>query len=383
MATRPGALLTRVACLCVVLALAGCAGGGNFSERDGFKQWFAQNPPSKLPATKDEVLLLEKFRPRLWVGPDSEGPISFYRDYISAGTLVDGQGKHVSSAVTAEILNQYREDSRAVFTHEASAQEIHPEALGRVQTATVESLGTLKFLSWHFVFRTSGLPYGLSGFKKWASGLAGDLDDWHQLDHYTAVVLVLTADAAPVAMLLQQHNYRRSFIFGCDLPWPDDDRVRVIAARGSNELYPYSPKVTSWRSVPFMDEAGLKWLFEGEDQPTMSGDDVADPAREVEYEMQYVAGDDAFYSFQGFLGDRRLLPGRSGPPGADYDTLPAMKDLGVKLTAFNWTEGDAEFMERLGKLMNSAWSTGQRDEVETRWMRERFKRRLLSCGLSG
>lgn len=367
-----------------IVVLTGCAGGGNFSEREGFSQWFERNPPSTSPASEQDVALLERYRPRLWVGPRSEGPISFYKDYISAGTLVDGAGKAISSAVTSDLLNRYREDSRAVFTHKKNSNaKIHPEALGRIQTAQVETLGELKFLSWHFVFRTSGLPHGLGGMKKFAMGLVGDLDDWHQLDHYTAVVLVLDNEEKPIAMLLQQHNYRRSFIFGCDVAWPKDDRVRVVAARGSNELYPYAPETTTWRSVPFMDEAGLSWLFEGKEQPTMSGDDVADPAREIEYEVNYVAGNDAFYSFQGFLGKKRLLPGRSGPPGADYDTLPAMKDLGVKLTAFNWIEGDLELMPRLGKLMSSAWSEGKLDENEAQWLRQRFNRRLSQCGQSG
>jgi len=296
---------------------------------------------------------------------------------------VDGSGKTVSTEVDQTVLNQHREDSRSVFTHRRGSDAIHPEALGRVQYASVASMGELKFLSWHFVFRTSGLPHGLSGIKKFAMGLVGDLEDWHQLDHYTAVVLVLDQADAPIALLLQQHNYRRSYIFGCDLPWPADDRVRVVAARGSNELYPYAETTKTWRSVPFMDEAGIAWLFKGEDQPTMSADDVADPAREIDYELKFPPGNDAFYSYRGFLGKKRLLPGRSGPPGADYDTMPLMKDLGVKLTAFNWVEDDDEVMAQLSKLMQSAWSAGKRDETAVQWFHQRFKRRLSQCGSSG
>ena len=44
--------------------------------------------------------------------------------------------------------------------------------------------------------------------------------------------------------------------------------------------------------------------------------------------------------FQGFLGERRLLPGRSGPPGASYNTLPELKPLKLQLLSGYWREGD-------------------------------------------
>ena len=46
--------------------------------------------------------------------------------------------------------------------------------------------------------------------------------------------------------------------------------------------------------------------------PMMSADDITDPAHTVDYELAFLPGSDAFHTFQGYLGERRLLPGRDG-----------------------------------------------------------------------
>jgi hypothetical protein len=48
----------------------------------------------------------------------------------------------------------------------------------------------------------------------------------------------------------------------------------------------------------------------------------------------------------GYLGERRLLPGRDGPPGADYDTLPPLKPLPRQLVAFAWRPGHPKDLRR-------------------------------------
>jgi hypothetical protein len=54
---------------------------------------------------------------------------------------------------------------------------------------------------------------------------------------------------------------------------------------------------------------------------------------EAEYDLEFLPPDDAFYSFAGFLGERRRLPGRDGPPSADYNIYPPLKPLGHQLVA--------------------------------------------------
>ena len=69
-------------------------------------------------------------------------------------------------------------------------------------------------LTYHLAFRVSGLPAGLSLAAAIPLRLVADLDDWHQLDHYTAAFVVLAADGRPVALTLQQHNYLRTYLVG-------------------------------------------------------------------------------------------------------------------------------------------------------------------------
>ena len=72
----------------------------------------------------------------------------------------------------------------------------------------------------------------------------------------------------------------------------------------------------------------------------MSADDVTDPDRTVAYELAFLPGADAFYTFHGYLGERRLLPGRDGPPGARYNTLPQLKPLPAQILGGYWREGN-------------------------------------------
>ena len=60
------------------------------------------------------------------------------------------------------------------------------------------------------------------------------------------------------------------------------------------------------------------------DKPTMAGYDLTQPEYEVDYRLVFLPPDDAFYTFKGHLGESRLLPGRDGPPGAQYLTLPPL-----------------------------------------------------------
>ena len=66
---------------------------------------------------------------------------------------------------------------------------------------------------------------------------------------------------------------------------------------------------------------------------------VTDPQRELDYDLAFLPPSDAFYTFRGFLGERRRLPGRDGPPGALYNTLPAYKPLDRQLVMGYWREG--------------------------------------------
>ncbi len=240
-----------------------------------------------------------------------------------------------------------------MFGHERGPWPPTRTVYGRVDRETVSfptDAGPVAepftFLTYHVVFRVSGLPAALPAWKALLLRLAGSLDDWHQLDHYTAATIVFDGALRPVALVLQDHNNLRTRLFGSEVPWPPDGRVPIDVAIRSNELYPHVPGRTRRRAVSMPDAAGMRYLMTGEQAPFVSADDVTDPVTEVEYELAFLPPDDAFYTFQGYLGERRWMRGRSGPPGADYNTLPTLKPRGVQMLAFYWRDGDREDLAR-------------------------------------
>ena len=55
---------------------------------------------------------------------------------------------------------------------------------------------------------------------------------------------------------------------------------------------------------------------------------------------------------------------RSGPPGADYNTLPPLKPRARQLVAFHWREDDAEYLE--------AFADGWRGALASDRLSQRF-----------
>jgi len=197
---------------------------------------------------------------------------------------------------------------------------------------------------------------------------------------------VLNENQRPIALLLQQHNYQRSYLFGCDLEWPADDRVGIVSATGSNELYPYQRGENRQRSVPFMSEKGARYLVTGEKAPMMSADDITRPDREITYALEWLPPSDAFYSFEGFLGAKRLLPGREGPPGADFKTLPSLMRIETQIVLYNWRENDLEFLERYNEMRDQLWNNHTVDLTANpafESLRQRFADRVASCEQPG
>ena len=346
-----------VVCLLVAgLGLAACVPDDpSFSQYPGFDAYFAAHPRGAAPPTAAEQALLARYRPRLMLPAGHEGPIDFYRDYIAAGSLADRDGAVLSDRVTRSILNAHKHRPDVVFSHVAPGDPTaQPVAYGRIDRAGLGELPEpdgatedLTFLTYHFVFRTSGLPAGLDGVRAAVLDAVSDLDDWHQLDHYTAASIVLDGAGRPFALMLQQHNYLRTYLIGRDVALPPDDRVVLDVAIRSNELYPHRPGRTRHRAVRFADADTLPYLMGFADAPFDAADDITDSVREAGYALAFLPPDDAFYAFAGFLGERRFLPGRDGPPGADYNTLPSLKPLGLQLLSGYWRAGNEEDLARL------------------------------------
>ena len=349
---KAASIHTVLAVLVMLCLVAGARADSNFSQYPGFAEYFAANPRSDSPAGAADQALLHRHRPRFFLPRGHSGLISFYDDYIAQGVLTDGADEVVSRNVTREILNRHKRDSGAVFRHiPSSVTSRGPVVFGRVDRSSV-ALGsngseTMTFLTYHAVFRNSGLIAGISWWQSGAVRLAADPRDWHQLDHYTAATVVLDARGKAVALMLQQHNYNRTYLFGEGVDLPADGRPLVDVAIRSNELYPHAQGRRTHRAVRFLEVASLRFMLGATVAPTFAGSDITDPDGESDYALEFLPQTDAFYSFQGFLGERRMLPGRDGPPGADYNTLPALKPLGRQLAMGYWREGNAGDIERM------------------------------------
>ena len=329
------------------LLLAGCGNQeSNFTQIEGFEKIRSALPDTA--ANTAEQKLLRQYQPQLFIDNDTEGPLNFYQDYIGDGILTTAEG--TINNPTAAQLNQHKHDPAAYFRHHGESRPSPPVAYGNVSYSTVELPGlgnrALTFLSYHFTFRASGLPAGISPWQQQLINLVADSKDWHQLDHYTAVFIVLE-NKQPRAVILQQHNYMRTYLIGGE-HFTAGETIKIDAAISSNELYPHNEQRRQWRSAGFMSANTINHLLALEDSNGIySSYDITNGKQQVDYQLQFLPANDAFYTFEGYLGEKRILPGRDGPPGAMYRTLPQLCPLPLALSAFYWTEGDREYAEIL------------------------------------
>jgi len=303
------------------MALFSCSGGQNFSEFPGFVEHFKQYPPKNTAPTEAEVTLLEQFKPTIFLAKDQRLPVNFYSDYISHGKLLI-DGKVVSGQVTPELLNQHRDNPKALFKYTGDYRKAGtPTVFGRIdneKTKFEDNEYQFTFLSYNLVFPVSGILKGLGALQSFALAVGGNLDDWHQLDHYVAVTVALL-DGKAVAATLQQHNYHTTYLLNAS-----DSGFAVDVAMRSNEIYPHSPDLSNHPAVSFLTDKNLEFVLTGNNKSAMAGFDVTHGQQAISYELAFLPQTDAFYQFKGSLGKGRLLPGRSGPPGADYATLPGL-----------------------------------------------------------
>lgn len=331
-----------------------------FSQLPEFKEYYKKYPPRETEPTVAEKNLLHRFRPRFFLADGQEPFIDFYQDYIAYGYLVGEKGKIISSNVDQTLLNKHKNDPDIVFIHTYKHSQTTPVVYGRVDydRLKVDSQNTIEltFLTYNIVFRRSGMPAGLSPWKKSLLDWIGSVKDWHQLDHYVSVTLALNRQSEPVAATMQQHNYQTTHIFAKSIHMPPDGRIELDIALYSNEMYPHSKKRTEHRAVQFLNSESVYYLITGDKKPLLAGNDITHGTNDIEYRLEFLPQDDAFYRFQGKLGESRKLPGRDGPPGADYNTIPALKPKATALVAFYRREDDMEFIELLKQWESSVKS---------------------------
>lgn len=329
-----------VIALLLTTILSSCSGGQNFSQFPGFAQHFANYPPSDSPPTTAEVAILQQYKPRIFASEGQMQPVDFYKDYIAHGTLhVDGK-KHYEKP-TAALLNQYRDDPNALFEYKGDYNQPGTSVIyARIDYEQITHQNKkydFTFLTYNLVFPVSGILQGLGTLQSFGLAIVGNLSDWHQLDHYVNVSVVLL-DSNPVAMTLQQHNYQTTYMLD-----PRSPEIAVDIAMRSNELYPHSSNKEQHPAVSFLSADNIEFLISNKNKPMMAGYDITHGAKEINYELMYLPQTDAFYQFKGSLGKNRLLPGRSGPPGADYATLPELMPRHIRLiTGLRTDSADTE-----------------------------------------
>jgi hypothetical protein len=334
----------------------------NFSQHPGFAEYFAVHPRGAELPTPEEQALLTRYLPRYFLASEQPGPVDFYADYIAHGELRDEAGRLVSRQVTREILNAFKTNPGAVFTYRPYRGPTQPTAYGRIdkETVTVPTEAgpapeSFTFLTYNLVFAVSGLPAGLAAWRDALVRVFAAPEDWHQLDHYISATIALDARLAPVAVTLQQHNHMHTYLLGADIPLPADCRIRLDAAIRSNELYPHVDGRARHRAVPMPDPPAMRYLISGEGRPFLAADDITENHIEVAPVLTFLPPEDAFYSFQGFLGERRWPRQRNGPPGADYNTIPALKPKATQMLAHYWRDGNPEDLT----CFDRTWGAGR------------------------
>ena len=326
--------------LLILLLSASCSQSDtSFTEVPGFKHYFANNKPSEVLPNETEQALLRQYRPRIFMARGQTPFIDFYADYIAHGALYV-EGEYVSRRVTQALLNKYKDNTQAEFRHQPVSQQGTPTVYGRVHRDELiynDQRLPLTFLTYNLAFAQSGLLKGLPTWQRLAMDMVGSNTDWHQLDHYVGLTVALKHDR-PIAVMLQQHNYQTTWLMAdktteSSLNIPADKRIAVDVAMQSNELYLHSDEKKQHPGISWVTEESIEFLKTGNNKPMMAGWDVTLGEVEQAYTLTFLPTADAFYTFKGRLGEGRKLPGRDGPPGADYVTLPALMPLANRLVS--------------------------------------------------
>lgn len=161
---------------------------------------------------------------------------------------------------------------------------------------------------------------------------------------------------------------------------PEDGRPPVDVAIRSNELYPHESRRVRRRAVSFLDPKSFRYMIGAGKKPLMTADDITHPQHEAAYELRFLAPSDAFYTFKGTLGKRRWLPGRDGPPGADYNTLPSLKPPHRQLVAGYWRAGHRGDMTRLDEALATSDYIGAFLQVQMPIFRGNVRRAMHGHG---
>lgn len=366
-----------VVCVLLLVVLSGCGFRSDirgFSAYPGFDEYFAAHLVQDRLPTDAEKKLLERYRPRVILPPGHPAPVDFYRDYVPNTRLIDlATGRMLADPPGRGDLMRLRNSYTAALDLVREIGVAHPTVYGRIRYEDTHFPGMagtggipLTFITYNIPFARSGLPARVGWLEHagltlmhWFAGW--DSRDWHELDIYVAYTLVLDSRMQPFAVVLAQHNHHRSYLIGKDIKWPSDDRLVLDVAVSSNEIYLSSDAAEpqAHRTIPFANR--LDYLLSGHNKPFVNGMDITygphAGGREIRYALKFLPPTDPFYTFKGRLGEYRpflgYYIGRSGSPGADYYTLPALLPLGNTLKFGYLHDGDKQDIAAVRRYITS------------------------------
>lgn len=362
-----------------------------FADYPGFSEYYGKRcsdiSTSTIISDTDKTLI-RRFSPRFILPPENYFPVDFYREYLPFTVLLQHpENNVVSDAVTPELLRRYQHNRQFYLDFQQNrfrmagldrrvaeggqkpgVQKRNAVVYARIYTEQVsfpcssggDCARNLTFLKYNIVFPVSGLPARLPfGYESLLRIIGLDPDDWHELDNFVAVHIVLDEKDNPVAVLLNQHEYSRTYVIGKDIPLPPDKRVAFDIAIRSNEAYPASGAENPVEHRVIKDIFHLPYLLSGEDPPLVRGHDITRGinagGKEVVYTLLFLSPCDPLYTASIVLGELRPFLGnsigRDGPNGADYYTIPQLLPLG-KLLQFSYLTGEQEDIRVVKRAIN-------------------------------
>jgi hypothetical protein len=314
------------------------------------------------PVSAEDKRLLYKFRPRIIIPPGGRYPVNFYLEYLPYTVMRSYADNSVfTENVTREVLkkNMHNKDvyldfqfdrflqaglDRKYYEHDPFDSKKDSVIYGRVYRESVklpcgkkiECVRNLTFLKYNIIFSVSGLPAKLPlGYDFFLNFFNLNTEDWHELDNFTAVHIVLDETEHPIAVILAQHEYHRTYLIGKHVQLPPDNRITIDIALRSNEAYLGSKDMLPVEHRAIRWNYNLKYLLSGKDRPLIRGYDITyginTGGKEIQYTLAFLSPCDPFYTAEIMLGEPRYLfgfdIGRNGPPGADFYATPELLPL--------------------------------------------------------
>ncbi len=322
-----------------------------------FKAWlraltYKDEDPADLgtPVTPEGQRLIERFRPRVFIAPGGRMPVDFYGFYLPNTVVRDGAGDIVKESPSRAYLKKIERRAGWCLDYRGPDSPCDKEdckgyvgaGYGRLyrETARFRTGAGVKevpvtILKYNFAFTYSGLPAEIGGIKETLAGLVLDPSRVHELDIHGAVQVVLSDRGRPLVLLLAQHNYFRSYVFGVDIPEiPTDGHAKICFALRSNEPYPCPGGNKPARLRTVGNPVNISYVIDGTGRPLFSGEDLVygpeGGAKEAAYSLEFLPSKDPLYVSWIPLGNREkvlyfLRFYRTGPPGMDLNTWPELR----------------------------------------------------------